>query len=153
MKGISSPTPFVRKSGDVMTGDLDMAADKKVDGVDVSTISPVGHMIIWNTDTAPTGWFLCFGQAVNRTTYAALFAVLGTTFGVGDGSTTFNLPDLRGRLPLGQDNMGGTPANRVTNAQDVSAVSREFMPTGSTGGNSAHNNVQPYLTTNYIIKH
>lgn len=51
--------------------------------------------------TAPTGYLLCDGSAVSRTTYAALFAVTGTTYGSGDGSTTFNLPDLRGRLPMG----------------------------------------------------
>ncbi|OGQ60733.1 MAG: hypothetical protein A3J24_06360 [Deltaproteobacteria bacterium RIFCSPLOWO2_02_FULL_53_8] len=64
----------------------------------------------------PVGWLLCYGQAVSRTTYADLFAAVSTTYGVGDGSTTFNLPDMRGRLPLGQDNMGGTSANRVTDA-------------------------------------
>jgi len=79
--------------------------------------APVGSMIIWTTDTAPTGWLLCYGQAVSRTvTYDGLFAVIGTTFGVGDGSTTFNLPDMRGRFPLGQDDMGGASANRVTHA-------------------------------------
>jgi microcystin-dependent protein len=60
---------------------------------------------------------LCAGQAVSRTTYAALFAVVGTTYGAGDGSTTFNLPDLRGRFPLGKDDMGGSSANRVTATQ------------------------------------
>lgn len=76
-----------------------------------------GIMMLWPTNTAPPGWLLCFGQAVSRTGYAGLFAAIGTTFGVGDGSTTFNLPDYRGRLPLGKDNMGGSSANRVTSAQ------------------------------------
>ena len=67
--------------------------------------------------SAPSGWLLCTGQAVSRTTFAALFVAIGTTYGVGDGSTTFNLPDMRGRGALGLDNMGGTPANRVTDAQ------------------------------------
>lgn len=66
--------------------------------------------------TVPAGWLFCTGAAVSRTTYADLFTAIGTTYGVGDGSTTFNLPDLRGRFPLGLDNMGGTPANRVTDA-------------------------------------
>jgi microcystin-dependent protein len=56
----------------------------------------------------------CDGSAQSRTTYAALFAVVGTTYGTGDGSTTFNLPDLRGRVVAGVDNMGGTAANRLT---------------------------------------
>jgi microcystin-dependent protein len=56
---------------------------------------------MWGTVSAPTGYLLCDGSAVSRTTYAALFAVVGTTFGVGDGSTTFTLPDYRGRTPIG----------------------------------------------------
>lgn len=62
---------------------------------------------------APNGWLLCFGQAVSRTTYEGLFQSIGTTFGVGDGTTTFNLPDLRGRVVAGADNMGGTAAGRL----------------------------------------
>lgn len=53
--------------------------------------------------TAPTGWLLCQGQAVSRTTYAALFAVIGATYGAGDGTTTFNVPDMRGEFPRGLD--------------------------------------------------
>lgn len=56
--------------------------------------------------TAPQGTLLCHGQEVSRTTYADLFAVIGTAFGAGDGATTFKLPDLRGRFPLGQANSG-----------------------------------------------
>lgn len=73
----------------------------------------VGEMVLWSTNTAPNQWLLCYGQSVSRSTYAALFAVIGTTFGSVD-LNSFNLPDLRGRLPLGKDNMGGTSANRVT---------------------------------------
>lgn len=75
---------------------------------------PVGALLAWTTVAAPVGFLLCDGLAVSRATYAALFAVIGETYGVGDGSTTFNVPDLRGRVPLGKDNMGGTPAGRVT---------------------------------------
>ena len=84
-----------------------------------TTFTPPG--VIWDYagTTAPTGWLFPDGSAVSRTTYAALFAVLSTTFGVGDGSTTFNLPDLRGRVGVGKDNMGGTTAGRVTNAQSA----------------------------------
>jgi len=76
-----------------------------------------GMMLPWPTNTPPRGWLLCFGQAISRAGYAGLFTAIGTTFGVGNGSTTFNLPDYRGRVPLGKDNMGGASANRVTNAQ------------------------------------
>jgi hypothetical protein len=62
---------------------------------------PSGSMFMWPTVTSPTGWLICNGSAISRTTYATLFAVISTTYGVGDGSTTFNLPDLRGRSPFG----------------------------------------------------
>lgn len=75
---------------------------------------PIGSgMDYWGT-TAPAGWLFAYGQAVSRTTYAALFAVIGETYGAGDGVTTFNLPDKRGRASFGKDNMGGTSANRIT---------------------------------------
>ncbi|MBM9403426.1 tail fiber protein [Gluconacetobacter azotocaptans] len=77
---------------------------------------PVGAAMDFAGATAPPGWVLCYGQTVSRTTYAALFAVLGTVFGAGDGATTFGLPDLRGRATFGVDNMGGTAANLVTSA-------------------------------------
>lgn len=64
--------------------------------------------------TLEAGWLYCAGQAISRTAYAALFAAIGTMHGAGDGSTTFNLPDLRGRALFGKDNMGGSAANRLT---------------------------------------
>lgn len=59
-----------------------------------TTISPIGHIVLWATSTAPDGWLFCNGSSVSRTTYANLFAIIGTTFGVGDGSTTFELPTM-----------------------------------------------------------
>jgi microcystin-dependent protein len=67
----------------------------------LSNSNPTGGIMMWTTGTAPTGWLLCTGTAVSRTTYAALFAVIGTTFGVGDGSTTFNVPNYTNRMPYG----------------------------------------------------
>ncbi len=64
----------------------------------------------------PPGWLLCTGAPISRTTYATLFGVIGIIYGSGDGSTTFNLPDKRGRVSAGADNMGGSAANRVTTA-------------------------------------
>lgn len=76
---------------------------------------PVGAgMDFWGT-TAPAGWIFAYGQALSRTTYAALFDKFGTTFGPGNGTTTFNVPDKRGRSSFGKDDMGGTSANRITN--------------------------------------
>ena len=58
---------------------------------------------MWLTASAPTGYLLCDGTAVSRTTYAGLYAVIGTTYGIGDGTTTFNLPNMKGRVPVGYD--------------------------------------------------
>jgi microcystin-dependent protein len=60
-----------------------------------------GSMLMWPTATAPTGFLLCNGQTASRATYAALFAIVGTLFGAGDGATTFTLPDYRDRMPVG----------------------------------------------------
>jgi microcystin-dependent protein len=164
----------------------------------------------WGT-TAPSGWLFCYGQAVSRTTYANLFGKLSTTYGVGDGSTTFNLPDVRGRVIAGQDDMGGSSANRLTNqtggldgdtlgatgGSETHTLTEAQMPLhghparissggasnsvggflldadndanrsaytgtptetigqqiGGTGGGAAHNNIQPTIIANYIIKY
>lgn len=93
------------------------AIDTKVKAVETALAAggaPTGSVIDFAGTSAPAGWLLSFGQAVSRTTYAALFAVVGTTYGIGDGSTTFNLPDLRGRVVAGKDDMGGSSANRIT---------------------------------------
>ncbi|HEU0115396.1 MAG TPA: tail fiber protein [Thermomicrobiales bacterium] len=64
---------------------------------------PTGSIVAYAAATPPSGWLLCDGSAVERTAFAALFAAIGTNYGVGDGSTTFNLPNLKGRLPVGRD--------------------------------------------------
>lgn len=61
----------------------------------------IGAIIAYVGSSAPSKWAICNGDVVSRTTYSELFAIVGTTFGIGDGSTTFNLPDLRGRIPVG----------------------------------------------------
>ncbi len=66
---------------------------------------PVGSTVRWKATSLPAGWMLCNGQAVSRTAFAALFAVLGTTYGVGDGSTTFNLPNSTDRMSIGAGNL------------------------------------------------
>ena len=79
-----------------------------------ASLTPIGAVIPYAGLSAPPRWLFCFGQNVSRTTYAALFAAISTTYGAGDGTTTFTLPDLRGRVVAGQDDMGGASANRLT---------------------------------------
>lgn len=67
---------------------------------------PPGIIMPFGGTNAPEGFLLCQGQAVSRSTYADLFAVIGTAFGAGDGSTTFNIPDFRGKYPFGTDTSG-----------------------------------------------
>ena len=81
--------------------------------------SPIGMITPYAGSTAPANWQLCYGQAISRTTYASLFAIISTTYGAGDGTTTFNLPDLRGRTVAGLDNMGGSDAGRLSTANTL----------------------------------
>ena len=76
---------------------------------------PAGSMMMYVNSTPPAGWLAADGSAVSRTTYASLFAVIGTTYGAGNGSTTFNLPDLRGRVPL-DNGQGAGLTNRTLGA-------------------------------------
>jgi len=71
---------------------------------------PTGSLIMWASNTIPSDWKLCNGAAISRVTFATLFSLLGTTFGAGDGTTTFNLPDFRNKFPYGADTVavGGT---------------------------------------------
>lgn len=105
---------------------------------------PIGSVVDYAGSSAPTGYLFCFGQNVSRTTYAALFAAIGTTFGTGDGSTTFGLPDFRGRVAAGKDNMGGTSANRLTGLSG--GVDGDTL--GATGGAESHT-----LTTAELASH
>ncbi len=81
------------------------------------TVQPGMGMDWWGIEAlVPAGWLLCVGQTVSRSTYAALFAAIGTTWGAGDGVSTFALPDKRGRVSAAADNMGGVGAGRLTTA-------------------------------------
>ncbi len=113
---------------------------------------PIGGLMPYVGGTAPNSAFVFpYGQAISRTTYASLFTLTSTGFGVGDGSTTFNIPDLRGRVPAGVDGMGGVAASRLTttggmNGSSIGAVGGgetqtltvAQLPTGitSSGSNS-----------------
>lgn len=130
--------------------------------------------------TAPTGYLICDGAAISRTTYAALFAIIGTTYGAGNGSTTFNIPNLKGKVAVGRDasqtefdvlgESGGAKTHALTVAQlpartyasaddavqGAEGASGHWMFDSAYNGQGlgqAHNNLQPYLTLNYIIKY
>ena len=75
---------------------------------------PIGTVVDYAGGNIPATWYVCAGQNVSRTTFSELFNAIGTTYGSGDGATTFGLPDFRGNVSAGADNMGGTPANRLT---------------------------------------
>jgi microcystin-dependent protein len=92
---------------------------------------PPGAVTDYAGTTAPTGWLLCYGQAISRVSYSALFTAIGTTYGAGDASTTFNLPDCRGRVSAGKDNMGGSSADRLTTPIDGDTL-------GAAGGAENH---------------
>jgi microcystin-dependent protein len=100
------------------------------------TVTPAGAITGYGALTAPSGWLLCDGTAVSRTTYAALFAAIAAGYGAGDGSTTFNLPDLRGRTAVGL----GTHA-------DVSALANgDGLAVGSRRPKHKHTFVQPTIS-------
>lgn len=95
----------------------------------LSNGAPTGGIMMWGTGSAPSGWLLCAGAAVSRTTYAALFALIGTTFGSGDGSTTFNLPNYTNRMPYGTTLAAtGGSADAITVAHTHTATSAVTDP-------------------------
>lgn len=143
------------KSGEFSVGD---ANNKAV------PVMPVGCVIPFAGAAAPTGWLLCQGQAVSRTTYAQLFSVIGTTYGSGDGSTTFNLPDMRGRVAVGSDaNLGVAVGEK---RKELKQANIPFQPeawTVPTGTGDWHrfmgdrdpdsvDMMQPSLYLHYVIK-
>ena len=157
-------------------------------------MAPVGSIYLWGSNTIPEGYLLCNGQAISRTEYSDLFVILGTSYGSGDGSGTFNLPDFRSNVPIGVDNSDtnidtlgkeygekthtltvnempthnhniiradGGVANQLawgSNQWDTGMISTSGTNKGgtqiitNTGGGQAHNNMQPSIAMNFIIK-
>jgi len=167
------------KDGSVTAAKLDSAA--------VSVLMPTATVLPYAGSTAPTGYLVCAGQSVLVADYADLHTVIAYTYG-GSG-LSFNLPDLRGRVIAGLDNMGGTAAGNLTGRTTLGDpfgaethtllvaempshshnawgngiqnggtngsygdLGQQTISTTSTGGGSAHNNVQPTIILNYIIK-
>jgi microcystin-dependent protein len=191
----------------------DIWTDTSVGVIEDPVVSmPVGIVQMYAASSTPTNWMVCNGQAISRTVYSVLFALIGTTYGVGDGSSTFNLPNIQGRVPVGYmpgntkfDTMGETggsetmtistanlpnhvhtgttgddspdhthvysPGANITtaapaagsgvigqlNTSNTSGASTRhqhpFSTSATTGAtNSATDNLQPYITLQYIIK-
>ncbi|HEX3045401.1 MAG TPA: tail fiber protein [Bacillota bacterium] len=197
----SDPHPIYATDNDLAAHQHDSIYVK----LNANNTVPPGVINPFSGTVAPPGWLLCYGQDVSRSTYAALFAVIGITYGSGNGSNTFNVPDFRGRTPIGKDNMGGTSANVVNNSnadilggkggeenhilsvQELASHNhkvRRIFVSGATGtdrttafhdsaindytygadaptypiiakeGNDqGHNNMQPWISLNWIIKY
>ncbi|HWU28624.1 MAG TPA: DUF859 family phage minor structural protein [Microbacterium sp.] len=208
-KMVEDAGPALQLQGPARVYDGDLEADLELRHRGGYAVEPVGILVAFAGATAPGGWLLCDGAAVSRTTYAALFAVIGTVYGAGNGSSTFNVPDLRGRIPVGRDSgqtefdvlgeTGGEKAHKLTPSEmpthnhgapsgffyvesptggmrratnlnwagtsgedgvwrqriaETSGGSGGGQPLGTAnaGGDGVHNNLQPYVVTNHIIK-
>lgn len=125
----------VSAGGAAITGDSTVTGNLTVSGaltVGGAAMLPAGTMMDYAGSAAPTGWLLCDGSAVSRTTYASLFSAIGTAWGVGNGTTTFNVPDLRGRTAIGAGTGSGLTARTLA----------------GTGGEETHQ-----LTTGELASH
>jgi microcystin-dependent protein len=106
---------------------------------------PAGSIMAWGTNTPPANWLIADGSAVSRSTFSSLFAVIGTQYGAGNGTTTFNLPDLRGRVPVGRNGgtfgtlagTGGAETHSLTASQQADMFvwqgSQDFANSSTTG--------------------
>jgi microcystin-dependent protein len=128
------------KKAKVYTGTewVDLAAAT----VDLSTLLPAGMVAPFAGSAAPEGYLLCDGSAISRTGYARLFTAISTAYGTGDGSTTFNIPDLRGRVVAALDNMGGTDAGRLSLANTLGTTAGTQTHTLTTAEMPVHTHVQ-----------
>lgn len=109
---------------------------------------PAGEIHTFATETAPSGYLECNGQAVNRVTYSRLFNAIGTTYGPGDGSTTFNLPDYRGQFLRGYDNGGGLDIDASTRLDRGDGTIGDAVGTKQNNQTLAHlHSVDPPSTT------
>ena len=121
-----------------------------LNGVPANQIIPAGQVSYFAMTSAPTNWLKCDGAAVSRATYATLFSAIGTTWGVGNGSTTFNLPDLRGEFVRGFDDGKGTDTGRVFASSQTEMVGKHNHAFNTiisgTGYNQVSNGVQGALS-------
>ena len=118
-----------------------VADDETAHGIDAI----IGQVSWFATSSAPSGWLKCDGAAVSRTTYSVLFTKIGTAFGAGDGSTTFNLPDLRGEFIRGYDDGRGIDSGRTfgSSQSDVIKDHHHYVPVLPRGGTYENTGYKP----------
>lgn len=125
---------YNKKSGKYLSmrndGELRYDGKRLLNTDDLLGIVPSGTVLYFAGQTAPAGWLKANGAAVSRTAYAALFAAIGTTYGVGDGRNTFNLPDLRGEFIRGWDDGRGVDTPRLMGSAQVDAVRQHYHGIG-----------------------
>jgi len=134
-----------------------------------SVTVPTGAVFPFAAADAPTGYLLCDGAAVSRTDYADLFDVIGTTYGTGDGTTTFNVPDLKGRAVFGKaasgtfdtlgatggaetDSVAGHTHNLAAGVEITNTGAGSWNHTTESGGSATVDILNPYLVLQWIIK-
>jgi microcystin-dependent protein len=167
--------------GSNLVSDIDAGFEALANDVD-ALLYPVGDLRFTARNTLDENWLRCEGQAINRTTFKALFEAIGTAYGEGDKATTFNVPDFRERVPvavggaLARGATGGEATHKLTEAEMPAHTHEEFIgtgggpatqkpssgehtgvstgntATGSAGGGGAHNNMQPYVVCNVWIR-
>lgn len=125
---------YNKKSGKYLSmrndGELRYDGKRLLNTDDLSGMVPSGTVLYFAGQTAPAGWLKANGAAVSRTAYAALFAAIGTTYGLGDGRSTFNLPDLRGEFIRGWDDGRGVDTPRPMGSAQVDAVRQHYHGIG-----------------------
>jgi len=149
----TAASTYLAKAGGTMTGNLtlvgnpnttNMAANKgyvdtQIAAITPTDMTPAGTVIYTARSTAPTGYIKANGAAISRTTFATLFAAIGTTYGAGDGATTFNVPDLRGEFLRSLDDGRGIDSGRgLGTAQGSANLAHQHTGTTSNPGNHSH---------------
>jgi len=149
----TAASTYLAKAGGTMTGNLtlvgnpsttNMAANKgyvdtQIAAITPTDMTPAGTVIYTARSTAPTGYIKANGAAISRTTFATLFAAIGTTYGAGDGATTFNVPDLRGEFIRSLDDGRGIDSGRgLGTAQSSANLAHQHTGTTSNIGNHSH---------------